>query len=173
MLILVKGADTAGGWGLCLVALRTTVYGSFSVKATWLRSLSEGVFKFRNVQHLPFLWWITTWWKLKRLSNHIWLPFCLLGGSKSCIYGNGQNFWPRGFFPEQNQGNERRRRKKFFCGKLWDNPRFSGSPKCIQSDNVSEMLFCLGEKKNMNFNDICMLDQDQIQFLTLCRACGV
>lgn len=61
----------------------------------------------------------------------------------------------------------------FFCGKLWDNPRFPGSPKCIQSDNVSERLFCLGKKENMNFHDIFMLVQDQIHFLTLCRACGV
>lgn len=30
----------------------------------------------------------------QRLSNHIWLPCCLLGGSKSHIYGDRQNFWP-------------------------------------------------------------------------------
>lgn len=32
--------------------------------------------------------------KAQRLSNHIWLPYCLLGGSKSHIYGDRQNFWP-------------------------------------------------------------------------------
>lgn len=28
--------------------------------------------------------------KPQRLRNHIWLPFCLSGGSKSHIYGNGK-----------------------------------------------------------------------------------
>lgn len=32
--------------------------------------------------------------KPQRLSNHIWLPCWLLGGSKSHIYGDRQNFWP-------------------------------------------------------------------------------
>lgn len=38
---------------------------SFFMKATRQRSLSEGTFHFRNVQHLQNLWWITTWLNLR------------------------------------------------------------------------------------------------------------
>lgn len=70
--------------------------------------------------------------KPQRLSNHIWLPYWLLGGSESHIYGDRQKFMTRDFFSEQNQGKEK------IIGRLWDNPRLSVSPKCIQSNIVSE-----------------------------------
>lgn len=63
--ILAKGTQTKQATQhIALSPCENPSYDSFFLhQSNRAKSLSERIFKFRNVQYLQLLWWITPWWK--------------------------------------------------------------------------------------------------------------
>ena len=137
---------------------------SFFMKATRQRSLSEGTFHFRNVQHLQNLWWITTWLNLRG-----WvITFDFLSVSwevqKAIFMGMGKISNPgisvlnRIKVREEGAGKKTKKQNSF--GEVMGQPKSFWVSWMRLTHLVSGMLFSAG--KSMDFNNIYTIVQPQL-----------
>lgn len=137
---------------------------SFFMKATRQRSLSEGTFHFRNVQHLQNLWWITTWLNLRG-----WvITFDFLSVSwevqKAIFMGMGKISNPgisvlnRIKVREEGAGKKNKKQNSF--GEVMGQPKSFWVSWMRLTHLVSGMLFSAG--KSMDFNNIYTIVQPQL-----------